>query len=167
METASASCCEEPLKEVSSQGILHRTAVEAGSRSCSNALLLPVDGSVESSSRMEEAGRLKCAASATNSRFGPRYSSFWAESAPEPGLGVVLGQSTTLESPVTSGGSGYNGEAVEVADCNSSGDITVVYSAQLSEEEENAREWAHKSRRIALFVEPSPFAYVSHTSVYP
>jgi len=36
----------------------------------------------------------------------------------------------------------------------------VVASAQLSDEEQNAREWAHKPRRIALFVEPSPFAYV-------
>ena len=29
-----------------------------------------------------------------------------------------------------------------------------------SEQEEFAREWAHKPRRVVLFVEPSPFSYV-------
>jgi len=63
----------------------------------------------------------------------------------------------------TNGGYGSRGgAAAEVAACSSSGETTVVPVTQLSEEEvENAREWAHKPRRIALFVEPSPFAYVS------
>ena len=29
-----------------------------------------------------------------------------------------------------------------------------------TEQEEYAKEWAHKPRRIVLFVEPSPFSYV-------
>ncbi|KAG6554726.1 hypothetical protein Mapa_003745 [Marchantia paleacea] len=33
-------------------------------------------------------------------------------------------------------------------------------AAELREREEQAREWAHQPRRIALFVEPSPFAYI-------
>ncbi|KAL3696180.1 hypothetical protein R1sor_010256 [Riccia sorocarpa] len=35
-----------------------------------------------------------------------------------------------------------------------------VSAAELREREEQAREWAHQPRRIALFVEPSPFAYI-------
>ncbi|CAM6010037.1 unnamed protein product [Sphagnum balticum] len=38
---------------------------------------------------------------------------------------------------------------------------TTIVPSELSEQEEYAKEWAHKPRRIALFVEPSPFAYVS------
>ncbi|CAK9880512.1 unnamed protein product [Sphagnum jensenii] len=45
----------------------------------------------------------------------------------------------------------------------SSGGTTTatIVPSELSEQEEYAKEWAHKPRRIALFVEPSPFAYVS------
>jgi sulfoquinovosyltransferase len=39
--------------------------------------------------------------------------------------------------------------------------------SELSEQEEYAKEWAHKPRRIALFVEPSPFAYVSQQLLLP
>jgi hypothetical protein len=39
--------------------------------------------------------------------------------------------------------------------------------SELSEQEEYAKEWAHKPRRIALFVEPSPFAYVSQQQLLP
>ncbi|KAL3696185.1 hypothetical protein R1sor_010261 [Riccia sorocarpa] len=35
-----------------------------------------------------------------------------------------------------------------------------ISAAELREREEQAREWAHQPRRIALFVEPSPFAYI-------
>lgn len=34
-----------------------------------------------------------------------------------------------------------------------------------SEQEEFAKEWAHKPRRVVLFVEPSPFSYV-HSHVF-
>ncbi|KAL2642868.1 hypothetical protein R1flu_010455 [Riccia fluitans] len=35
-----------------------------------------------------------------------------------------------------------------------------ISASELREREEQAREWAHQPRRIALFVEPSPFAYI-------
>ncbi|CAM6011252.1 unnamed protein product [Sphagnum balticum] len=140
MVSAPPACCGPPRVS----GILYATSAEAGSSSSSNSsascvnVLRLNDGCAASSNIRIGVGRLKCSARSNSGGFDTQFSSFWVEGT-------------------TSGPAGS-----EVAACSSSGETTAVPVTQLSEEEvENAREWAHKPRRIALFVEPSPFAYVS------
>jgi hypothetical protein len=143
--------CEPPKVSAAPRGILHGSAeAESSSSICLN--LLPVDG-YASSSPTESAPRDNCSPS-TNSGFDNRFSSFWSEEGAGPGSSSAAPES--LHDRAT-------GEDAAI----SSGETMVVASAQLSEEEQNAREWAHKPRRIALFVEPSPFAYASRTSISP
>jgi hypothetical protein len=152
MSTLSGSC-EPPKVSAAPRGILHGSAEAESSSSSSSCLnLLPVDG-YASSSRTESAPRDNCSPS-TNSGFDNRFSSFWSEEGAGPGSSSAAPES--LHDRAT-------GEDATF----SSGETMVVASAQLSEEEQNAREWAHKPRRIALFVEPSPFAYASRTSISP
>jgi hypothetical protein len=174
MVSAPPACCGPPRVS----GILYATSAESGSSSsssssasCVNVLRLN-DGCAASSNIRIGVGRLKCSARSNSGGFDTRFSSFWVEGATsgpaESGVGGLSGAAAAaLEASSvaihTNGGYGSRGgAAAEVAACSSSGETTVVPVTQLSEEEvENAREWAHKPRRIALFVEPSPFAYVS------
>jgi len=137
--------CEPPKVSAAPRGILHGSAEAESSSSGSCLNLLPVDG-YASSSRTESAPRDNCSPS-TNSGFDNRFSSFWSEEGAGPGSSSAAPES--LHDRATGEDAAF-----------SSGETMVVASAQLSEEEQNAREWAHKPRRIALFVEPSPFAYV-------
>ncbi len=173
MVSAPPACCGPPRVS----GILYATSAEAGSissnssASCVNVLRLN-DGCAASSNIRIGVGRLKCSARSNSGGFDTRFSSFWVEGATSgpagSGVGGLSGAAAAaLEASSvaihTNGGYGSRGgAAAEVVACSSSGETTVVPVTQLSEEEvENAREWAHKPRRIALFVEPSPFAYVS------
>lgn len=53
----------------------------------------------------------------------------------------------------------------EIADDNflvsAYSDASAAAPLRSSEQEEFAKEWAHKPRRVVLFVEPSPFSYIS------
>ncbi|XP_024385518.1 sulfoquinovosyl transferase SQD2 [Physcomitrium patens] len=44
---------------------------------------------------------------------------------------------------------------------SASSEAFVTTDVKSSEQEEFAKEWAHKPRRVVLFVEPSPFSYIS------
>jgi hypothetical protein len=177
MVSAPPVCCGPPRVS----GILYATSAESGSSSSSNSssissascvnVLRLNDGCVASSNIRIGVARLKCSARSNSGGFDTQFSSFWVEgttSGPAgSGVGGLSGAAAALEASSvaihTNGGYGSRGgAAAEVVACSSSGETTVVPVTQLSEEEvENAREWAHKPRRIALFVEPSPFAYVS------
>jgi hypothetical protein len=176
MVSAPPACCGPPRVS----GILYATSAEAGSSSsssnssasCVNVLRLN-DGCAASSNIRIGVGRLKCSARSNSGGFDTQFSSFWVEgttSGPAgSGVGGLSGaaaaaalEASSVAIHTNGGYSSRGGAAADVAACSSSGETTVVPVTQLSEEEEeNAREWAHKPRRIALFVEPSPFAYVS------
>lgn len=49
---------------------------------------------------------------------------------------------------------------------SASSEAFVTTDVKSSEQEEFAKEWAHKPRRVVLFVEPSPFSYVYSCALY-
>ncbi|KAH9558131.1 hypothetical protein CY35_07G120500 [Sphagnum magellanicum] len=160
--------CQSPI--LSAQGIVHR-AEEARNRCCCSSsnwqqhvVLHRIDGLASSScggsSSRGVPGRLTCSPTPKNSGFffHTRFlsPSSWSDSsrgpAPWSGLVAALRQPSSVE------------EASGSSDNSSSSGgttTTTIVPSELSEQEEYAKEWAHKPRRIALFVEPSPFAYVS------
>ncbi|CAM6032401.1 unnamed protein product [Sphagnum compactum] len=75
---------------------------------------------------------------------------------PWSGLVAALQQPSSVEEA-----SGSSDNSSSSSSSSGGTTTTTIVPSELSEQEEYAKEWAHKPRRIALFVEPSPFAYVS------
>ncbi len=170
--------CRSPI--LSAQGIVHRAEDARNSCCCSSssnwqqhAVLPRIDGLASSScggssSSRGVPGRLTCSWTPKNSGFffHTRFlsPSSWSDSsrgqAPWSGLVAALQQPSSVEE---ASGSSDNSSS------SSSGGTTTttIVPSELSEQEEYAKEWAHKPRRIALFVEPSPFAYVSQQQLLP
>jgi hypothetical protein len=170
--------CRSPI--LSAQGIVHRAEEARNSCCCSSssnwqqhAVLPRIDGLASSScggssSSRGVPGRLTCSWTPKNSGFffHTRFlsPSSWSDSsrgqAPWSGLVAALQQPSSVEE---ASGSSDNSSS------SSSGGTTTttIVPSELSEQEEYAKEWAHKPRRIALFVEPSPFAYVSQQQLLP
>jgi hypothetical protein len=169
--------CQSPI--LSAQGIVHRAEEARNSCCCSSSsnwqqhvVLHRIDGLASSSgggtSSRGVPGRLTCSSTPKNSGFffHTRFllPSSWSDSsrgpAPWSGLVAALQQPSSEEE---ASGSSDNSSS------SSSGGTTTatIVPSELSEQEEYAKEWAHKPRRIALFVEPSPFAYVSQQQLLP
>lgn len=165
--------CRSPI--LSAQRIVHRAEEARNSSCCSSSnwqqhvVLHRIDGLASSSgggsSSRGVPGRLTCSLTPKNSGFffHTRFlsPSSWSDSS--RGLALWSGFVAAEQQPSSVE------EASGSSDNSSSGGTTTttIVPSELSEQEEYAKEWAHKPRRIALFVEPSPFAYVSQQLLLP